>query len=341
MPAILASRYFVIPFSSMVLNRVCNILSLSPHIEVNRGCNNSMFSVYYYCRYDNTIWREYISDIGIIKCIIGQNTGTNVHYRRSGLMANLISSSELRTRVFMGKGVGETNKAYAKRLDISENTLAKVLYKQKAYPTLETLAPIVENLGYDWNVFLGTSYQAGEQRTQQYAELAEQSHLSEEGVTAIKGSDPYIIAFFESLLLNEEMNKLVWEYRQCYLQVQRYADFLRNEGLRAVFREVYTLAGVNITDSFAEFKTALFKEREKPLNLPPDLPQEDESLKAILNAFYAVRLLNSREKDIETELFDVLHRFIEKSEEVAKQELERQNRQAIEITGKPYPEEWK
>lgn len=253
----------------------------------------------------------------------------------------MVTQKELGARIKAVRRAGkESRKAFCERTKLNEHTL-KYWENGGGYPDLLSMDILCKAFGYDYNTLLQSPYQEGEQRTQQYAELAEQTKLSEEGITAIRGSDPYAIAFFESLMLSEEMGRLVWEYRQCYLQVQRYAYFLENEGLRAVFQEVYALAGVNITDSFEEFKKRLFMKREKPLNLPPDLPQDDESLKTILNAFYAERLMNSREKDIETELFDILHRFIEKSEEVAQQELERQNRQAIEITGKPYPEEWK
>lgn len=251
----------------------------------------------------------------------------------------LLSKEDLGQKIAAARGK-MSQKRICECTELKEGTL-KDWEVGKRYPNIEDTAYLCNLFGYDLETFLTVPLEKETARTRPATAVALATGLSREGVNAIMGADRYVTKFVDLLVTKTEITNKIWEYRQCYLQVQRYDYFLENEGLRAVFQEVYALAGVNITDSFEEFKKQLFMKREKPLNLPPDLPQDDESLKTILNAFYAERLMNSREKDIETELFDVLHRFIEKSEEVAEQEIKRQNRNTAAAGIQPYPKEWK
>lgn len=254
----------------------------------------------------------------------------------------LIGTKELGERIRSCRGK-ESREKFCDRINreyqsgLSVNTL-KQWEKGEYYPQLPNVEILCKSFGYDFNTFLTTPYEEGEQRTQEYAELAEQTDLTEEGINAIKGQDPYVIGFFESLLLSNEMNRLVWEYRQCYLTTQRYAEFLKNEGLQAVFGEVYAIQGVSVADSFEEWKKLLFpKSGASPV---PDVPKDEETLKAILNAFYAEKLLIGREREIEQELFSILQDYIKRSMSIEQKVREKADKATRAAGVPPYPNDF-
>lgn len=252
----------------------------------------------------------------------------------------MVTQKELGVRIKAVRRAGkESRKAFCERTKLNEHTL-KYWENGGGYPDLLSIDKLCKEFGYDYNTFLQSPYEEGEHRTQEYAELAEQTNLTNEGIQAIKGQDPYVIGFFESLLLSNEMkmNRLVWEYRQCYLTTQKYARFLKNEGLQAVFREVYAIQGVSVADSFEEWKKRLFpKSGASPV---PDAPKDEETLKAILNAFYAEKLLIGREREIEQELFSILQDYIKRSMSIDQKEREKADK-AIRAAGvPPYPKDF-
>lgn len=221
--------------------------------------------------------------------------------------------------------------------EINPNTL-KDWESGYRYPPMDAIEHLRQLFGYDYNTFLTVKppKNGDVARTQATMDIVNATGLSEEGVSVVAGADPYETRFFEMLMLDTNISKMVWEYRQCYKQVQRYAYYMENHEIAQAFETVYRTYGVEVTGALKDFKRRL-----SALKMA-DLPIEEKGFaENLLNAFYSERMLAGREHDIATEIHNLIPKFIAESEDIAEREIKQADKTSTAITGKPYPKEYR